>query len=418
MTMNVKESLASMKTSYRAIIATIGLCAVIYLYYVGGGKTQLIAVALFLGVLYLWTETLESFQDFHLKKEKWALNSGVGVIVGLAMFAAYIVYKKLDLSAITFNASIFAAVTLVAAAEEFFFRGYLQGKLAKDFGVIPRIVIVTVLFGLYKVAVFSSMRTFLSLAEIVVISCLGSVILSVQMEKMQNLLAPLVSHALWDNLVYSNMATVPSWITTSPQWTETLYHYLFRFSGFFCSQWDPSCYYVAGHKFVTCSGCTGIFLGAFFAFFLYEKKIFAKLHTKKFYLPALLPQIFMYIGLNITQRIGILNVVMLTGMQLRLINYGYTFFGLLFGFSGAVLVVNVISSGGEEWENRVESWLKDYEYVVIPALLLAFLSNPLSNPQMTALVFFSVLVVFGIVTVVVFAILLFISAYYLYRGKG
>lgn len=404
--MTVKESLSSVKTSYRAVIATVGLCAVIYLYYAGGSITQLIAVALFLGVLYLWTETLESFQDFQLRKEKWALNTIVGVIVGLAMFVIYLGYQRLDLSRVTFNVSIFAAVTMVAAAEEFFFRGYLQGKLAKDFGIVSRIVIVTVLFGLYKFSVFSSMRSFLSLAEIVVISCIGSVILSIEMEKMGNLLAPVVSHVLWDNLVYSNMANIPSWITTSPQWTETLYHYLFRFSGLFCSQESYASYFLAGRQFVTCSGCTGIYLGAFFAFFMYEKKIFTRMHTKKFYIPALLPQILLFFGLNIATWTGVLDPSVMSGVQLQIINYSYTFFGLLLGFSGTVLLVNMISTGGESWEKRVDSWLKDYEYVVVPALLLAFLSNPLSNPQMTALVFFSILVVFGIVTVVVFAGLL------------
>jgi hypothetical protein len=57
----------------------------------------------------------------------------------------------------------------------------------------------------------------------------------------------------------------------------------------------------------------------------------------------------------------------------------------------------------------MDRWLPSYEYVAIPALLLAFLSNPLSNPQMTALVFFSILVVIGIVTAVVFVVILIVS---------
>jgi membrane protease YdiL (CAAX protease family) len=404
-----QKSLSSVKTSYKAIIASLGLCAVIYLYYIGSGIIQLVAVALFLVVLYLWTETLESFADFQLKKEKWLLNIIVGVIIGLAMFIIYMGYKRLDLSRLQFNASIFAAVTVVAAAEEFFFRGYLQGKLAKDFGIVPRIVIVTILFGVYKISVFSSMRTFLSLAEIVAISCLGSIILSIQMEKMQNLLSPVISHVLWDNLVYSNMGAVPSWITTSPQWTETLYHYLYKFSGLFCSQWNLSSYSVVGKQFVMCSGCAGIFLGVFFAFFLYEKNLFTKLHTMKFYAPALIPEISLWAGLNILTWAKILNPNLLSGAQLQIINYSYTFFGLLLGFAGSVLMVNVISGQNEKWENRMENWLKDYEFLVIPALLLAFLSNPLSNPQMTALIFFSILAVMGFVTAVVFAAFLILS---------
>jgi membrane protease YdiL (CAAX protease family) len=406
--MNIKDRI-SVKTSYKAIIATLGLCAVIYLYYLGGSYIQLAAIALFFGVLFLWTETIESFADFHFKREKWPLNVVVGVIIGLAMFVIYVVYKRLDLSHIEFNVSIFAAVTMVAAAEEFFFRGYLQGKLSKDYNVVVRIAIVTVLFGLYKVAVFSTMQSFISLAEIVVISCLGSVILSIQMEKMQNLLAPVISHALWDNLVYSNMSSVPSWITTSPQWTDTLYGYIHRFAGFFCSQSDLQTYVVAGKEFVTCSGCTGIYLGVFFAFFLYEKKLFEKLHTKKFYIPALLPMIFMFFGLNILTWVGILDPYTLSAPHLQIINYCYTIFGLVLGFSGSVLLVNVIREQSEAWEKRMEDWLRDYEYIVIPALLLAFLSNPLSNPQLTALIFFSILVAVGILTVVVFVPILFIS---------
>jgi len=346
--MNIEESLKSVKLSYRAIIATLGLCAVIYLYYAGGQYIQLAAIALLLGVLYLWTETFESFQDFQLKKEKWMFNVVVGIIVGLAMFVPYILYRRLDLSHIAFNVSIFAAVTVVAGGEEFFFRGYLQGKLSNDFGIVTRIAIVTLLFGLYKVAVFSTMRTFVSLAEIIVISCLGSVILSVQLEKTKNLLAPLISHVLWDNLVYSNMGNVPSWITTSPEWTETLYYYLFRFTGFFCSQGTLQSYFVAGRQFVTCSGCTGIFLG-----------VFARLNTKKFYLPALVPEASLWAGLNILTMAGILSAARLTGLQLQIINYSYTFFGLIFGFAGSVLLVNVVSEQSDKWEERMEKWLRE-----------------------------------------------------------
>ncbi len=407
--MSLREKITTMKRSYLAILTTVGLCAVIYLYYAGGSAIQLVSIVLFLAVLYMWTETIDSFQDFQLKREKWIINVVVGIVIGLAMLAIYIGYKRLDLSHIAFNVEIVTAVTIVAAAEEFFFRGYLQGKLSKDFGIISRIVIVTILFGVYKVAVFSSMRTLISLAEIVVISCVGSVILSLEMEKTQNLLAPVISHALWDTLVYSNLRHVPSWIAATPQWTETLYNYLFRFCGFFCDQWDLASYYVAGKQFVTCSGCTGIFLGVFFAFFLYEKKVFSKLHTKKFYIPALVPQICMFFGLNIAQHTGMLDSYTLGGAQLQLINYSYTIFGLLLGFSGSVLLVNVIRLYGGRWEKIMEDWIKDYEYLVIPALLLAFLSNPLSNPQMTALIFFSILVVFGIVTAIVFAAMLFIS---------
>lgn len=395
----------SVKTSYAAILATVGLCAVIYLYYVGGGKIQLVAIALFLAVLYVWTETIESFDDFQLKKDDWTTNVIVGIVVGLVMFAIYLGYKRLDLSQIRFNASILTAVTIVGAAEEFFFRGYLQGKLSRDFGVVPRIAIVTVLFGLYKFSVFSSMRTPLTLAEIIIVSCLGSVILCVEMEKTHNLLAPVISHVLWDNLVYSNMGVVPSWITMAPQWTESLYNYIFRFTGFFCSQESLISYAAAGKQFVTCSGCTGIFLGAFFAFFLFDRKLFDRLHTRKFYVPLLLPETVMFFGLNV---LG-LNPASLSALQLRFFTYAYTILGLIFGFAGAALMINVIRLQGERWKSLVENWLKDYEYVVVPALLLAFLSNPLTNPQLTALIFFSILVVISILTVIVFAPILIIS---------
>jgi membrane protease YdiL (CAAX protease family) len=402
------QSAVSVRVSYQAVLATLGLCAVIYLYYAGGSLAQLLAIVLFLGVLYLWTNTIESFEDFSLKKEKWGLNIAIGVILGLFMFVLYVVHKKFPLSTIAFNPSIVVAVVVVAAAEEFFFRGYLQGKLSKDFNIISKIIIVTILFGLYKVSVFSSMRTFMSVAQIVVISCIGSVILSVEMEKMQNLLAPVISHVLWDTLVYSNMESIPSWIVITPAWTETLYNYMFRFCGIFCGQWELASYFVAGKQFVTCSGCTGIFLGVFVAFFLFDKTLFAKLHTKKFYIPALLPQVCMFFGLNIAHSTRVLDSYALGSVQLQVIKYSYTTFGLLLGFSGSVLMINAIRKNGKLGD-RIESFLKTYEYLLIPALLLAFLANPLSNIHMASLIFFSVLVVLGIVTTVVFLVILFVS---------
>jgi membrane protease YdiL (CAAX protease family) len=406
----MKSMFSSIPMHYRAILSTLGLCAVIYLYYSGETIYQFIALALFIAVLYVWTETIEGFADFQLTREKWLPNIGVGIIIGLVMFALYIIYQKFDLSSITFNVSIFAAVSMVAAAEEFFFRGYLQGKLSPAFNIIPRIAIVTVLFGLYKVSVFSSMRGLYSLAEIVAISCLGSIILSIELEKTRNLIAPVISHVLWDNLVYSNLGTVPAWISATPQWTESLYLILHRFAGLFCSQWEPSCYYIAGRQFITCSGCTGIFLGVFFAFFMYHERIYDKLHTLKVYLPGLLPQVIMFFGLNILTWAGILDTYALGEFQLQVTNYAYTLFGLLFGFTGSVLLINVIKAQGMRWRTLINEWLKEYEYIIIPALLLAFLSNPLSNPQITALIFFALLVVYGIITAVVFAAILFITA--------
>ncbi|MBU7015123.1 MAG: hypothetical protein HXS43_09875 [Theionarchaea archaeon] len=72
-------------------------------------------------------------------------------------------------------------------------------------------------------------------------------------------------------------------------------------------------------------------------------------------------------------------------------------------------MINTVRMDSERWGTRVESWLKDYEYLVVPALLLAFLSNPLSSPQMSALIFFAVLVFFGILTAVIFLIVLIVS---------
>ncbi|MBU7036458.1 MAG: CPBP family intramembrane metalloprotease [Theionarchaea archaeon] len=407
--MNVTEKIRSISISNQAIIATLGLCAVIYLYYTGDSWAQLVSIALFLGVLYVWSSTLRGFDDFQLKNQDLPLNIGVGLVLGLAMFLIYVVYERLSLSTIAFNASIVAAVTVVAAAEEFFFRGYLQGKLSESFGFVSKVIIVTALFGLYKVSVFYSLRSPLSLAEIVVISCIGSVILSIEMEKIRNLLAPAISHVIWDVLVYSNMTSMPSWIVTAPEWTEALYKYLFRFGGVFCDQWGASSYFFAGKQFVTCSGCTGIFLGVFIAFLLFEKTLFEKLHTWKFYVPGLLPQIFMFFGLNIADFLGILDAGALSAFQLQVITYSYTAFGLLLGYTGSVLMINTVRMDSERWGTRVESWLKDYEYLVVPALLLAFLSNPLSSPQMSALIFFAVLVFFGILTAVTFLIVLIVS---------
>lgn len=397
--------------SYQAIIATIGLCTVIYLYYAGSGLYQLLAIALFLGVLYIWTGTIGSLSEFKLKKDDWLLNVAVGIVIGLVMFVIYVVYKRMNLSNIAFNASILIAVGIVAAAEEFFFRGYLQNKLAKDFGVVVRIAIVTILFGLYKTAVFSSMRTFMSLAEIVVISCIGSVILSIELEKMQNLLAPVVSHALWDSLVYSNMESVPSWIMTTPAWTEALYQYMFKFSNILCGHETYTAYYLAGRQFITCSGCTGIYLGVFFAIFMFEKKFYEKLHTKWFYIPALLPMVFMFFGLNIAEGIGILDSQALGSVQLQVLNYLYTACAFSLGVAGSLLMVNLIMEEEGKFGKKLEEWLPLYEYVMVPVLLLALLSNPITNPQMTALIFFGLLVIIGIFTTVFLLVMLFASIF-------
>ena len=61
-------TIQSVKDSYLAILATLVLCAVIYLYYAGESITQFVAVALLFGVLYIWSKTFGNFEDFQLKK--------------------------------------------------------------------------------------------------------------------------------------------------------------------------------------------------------------------------------------------------------------------------------------------------------------------------------------------------------------
>lgn len=88
---------------------------------------------------------------------------------------------------------------LNSPAEELLFRGVVQGLLRRAYGVVPGILGAAAIFGLVH---YSALVASGSAGAYVVIALGSGIILGILYEYTENLLVPIVVHAVWNCLVY------------------------------------------------------------------------------------------------------------------------------------------------------------------------------------------------------------------------
>jgi membrane protease YdiL (CAAX protease family) len=93
-------------------------------------------------------------------------------------------------------------LVLNSPAEELLFRGVVQGLLRRAYGVIPGIIGASAIFGLVH---YSALVAAGSAGAYVVLAIGSGLILGILYEYTENLLVPIVVHAVWNCLVYLSL---------------------------------------------------------------------------------------------------------------------------------------------------------------------------------------------------------------------
>ena len=98
------------------------------------------------------------------------------------------------------------SIVLVAPAEEFLFRGVIQGRLRRSLGPVGAVLGSSLLFGSLHLGNYTG-ETAAVVAGAVLIACVGTVF-GVLYERTENLVVPIVAHA-----VYNTILMVLSYLT-------------------------------------------------------------------------------------------------------------------------------------------------------------------------------------------------------------
>jgi len=83
-------------------------------------------------------------------------------------------------------------------AEEVLFRGVVQGLLRRTYGVVPGVVLASVLFALFHLPVFVGGAVLPGLLVV----ALSGLVLGALYEYSRTLVVPILAHALWNGLVF------------------------------------------------------------------------------------------------------------------------------------------------------------------------------------------------------------------------
>jgi len=90
---------------------------------------------------------------------------------------------------------------LTAPAEEVLFRGVIQGLFRRAYGVLPGIVLASLLFGLVHYPALAGSDGILTVIALLVAT---GALLGTLYEYTGNLLVPIVVHAVWNVFVFGN----------------------------------------------------------------------------------------------------------------------------------------------------------------------------------------------------------------------
>lgn len=140
----------------------------------------------------------------------WIVAGTLGLVVainGLGLLAEYLGYETAENVAIEQgqqNPEYFLALLpiqflLTAPAEEFLFRGLIQGLFRRAYGIAPGIAIASILFGLIHYPALAGQEGTFVVIGILIVS---GAVLGIIYEYTGNLTVPILVHALWNVLVF------------------------------------------------------------------------------------------------------------------------------------------------------------------------------------------------------------------------
>lgn len=140
----------------------------------------------------------------------WIAIGTIGLVVainGLTLLVEYLGFETAENAAVEqgqrnpeyFLALLPVQFLLTAPAEEFLFRGLIQGLFRRAYGVLPGILIASLLFGLVHYPALAGQG---GIFVVIAILTLSGAVLGVIYEYTGNLTVPILVHALWNVLVF------------------------------------------------------------------------------------------------------------------------------------------------------------------------------------------------------------------------
>jgi len=223
MTFITKIKQRILASNNQPLIVTGGLFAFTALYYTRNLILQFISFLLLILVAFLWNHSIKSlggfsWSTFKLVKTKLWINIIIAIALaafGWFYYGFYINLTRGHWIPFGFGGSYTAilAIITVSAAEEVFFRGYLQNHLGDQYSRAVRIIIAVAALALFKnvVHLWEGMSTGLHL-ELFFLGVLHNILPSLWLEWSDNLVGPLVMHVVWDLFVYAPMSEIPYWV--------------------------------------------------------------------------------------------------------------------------------------------------------------------------------------------------------------
>ena len=172
----------------------------------------------------LLISTLVIVIDIHTIKDLYAIFSWyqfskkniyylpVSLAVGIAFGILYRNYLHVDILPVKFTGFALVAAA-IGSSEEILFRGYLQSQI-RNLNVILSIFAATCAHAAYKLLLFLPYQSEpdIEITFILQWTLLGGLVFALLKEFSQNSIYPVLSHALFDILVYGDNIVTPWWV--------------------------------------------------------------------------------------------------------------------------------------------------------------------------------------------------------------
>lgn len=165
-----------------------------------------------------WRGGIDSLFELHRPSRRdigWAVVGFLALVVGVnalsSLVVQYLGIETAENAVVTegrenpvyFLYLIPIAFLFNAPAEELLFRGVVQGLFRRAYGVVPGVVIASVLFGAVHItALFTSGAGTASLAVTIGITIALGVVLGALYERTRNLFVPILAHGLYNAVLF------------------------------------------------------------------------------------------------------------------------------------------------------------------------------------------------------------------------
>ncbi|MGA2142075.1 MAG: CPBP family intramembrane glutamic endopeptidase, partial [Brevinematales bacterium] len=130
-----------------------------------------LGICIFVPVFYTLHYRKERLSSIGITSEKWLKAVLVGVLIAVLTAGGSMIHKTLFIPAAGKLAYLIVCLIMSTLFEEVFFRGFLQTRFEKYFGMVPAIVIAGICFALYHIG-YSDMR---NINDIAILAAVGIV---------------------------------------------------------------------------------------------------------------------------------------------------------------------------------------------------------------------------------------------------